>query len=181
MTCCGGRVQKIADRFNDKRKKGLVKGHGTGFGGRGFKFNDEEDEQYDAVKFRLKAQLTAGGEEGGGAGAEAARAEVAAAMAASDGAAPAGASAKYAFATELPPEVANMSDVRLRLLYASRCLCVAVEACKGADGPEARAGAAARGAAHRAGGGEPRGERGARHRDHGGRHPPCHACGRLPA
>ncbi len=34
----------MADEFNKKRKAGLVQGHGSGFGGSGFKFNDKEEE-----------------------------------------------------------------------------------------------------------------------------------------
>ncbi len=38
-------LQALADEFNDKRKKGLVQGHGSGFGGTGFKFNTEEEDK----------------------------------------------------------------------------------------------------------------------------------------
>ncbi len=55
MLACGLPVQDLqdlADGFNAKRKAGLVSGHGSGFGGTGFKFNSEED---DKIKVARKA------------------------------------------------------------------------------------------------------------------------------
>jgi hypothetical protein len=108
-------VQKIADRFNEKKKRGLVKSHGSGFGGRGFKFDAEEDEQHDAVKFRHKAQFKEPGEEEAGTGRK------------DDGAAAASfevaeqrigaVTAKYAATADPAPEAANMSEVRLRCSF----------------------------------------------------------------
>jgi hypothetical protein len=102
-------MQKIADKFEDKKKKGLVKGHGSGFGGRGFKFNEEEDEQHDAVKFRHRAQFKELGDEadvGSGRREDTAAAfEVAEQRIGS-------VTAKYAASADPAPEAANMSQVR---------------------------------------------------------------------
>ena len=35
----------MADGFTAKRKAGLVAGHGSGYGGSGFKFNEEEEDK----------------------------------------------------------------------------------------------------------------------------------------
>ena len=32
----------MANAFNEKRKQGLVQGHGSGYGGTGFKFDNSE-------------------------------------------------------------------------------------------------------------------------------------------
>ncbi|CAA7020075.1 unnamed protein product [Microthlaspi erraticum] len=47
-------LKAIADGFMSKVKQGLEKAHGTGYGGSGFKFNEEEEEAKKAAK---KAQL----------------------------------------------------------------------------------------------------------------------------
>jgi hypothetical protein len=39
----------MADSFNAKRKAGLVAGHGSGYGGSGFKFNVEEQDKVKQV------------------------------------------------------------------------------------------------------------------------------------
>ncbi|EES14464.1 DEAD-box ATP-dependent RNA helicase 42 [Sorghum bicolor] len=46
-------LKALADRFMAKVKQGTERTHGTGYGGSGFKFNEEEDE---ARKFTKKAQ-----------------------------------------------------------------------------------------------------------------------------
>ena len=51
-------MQELADEFSRKRKEGLVMGHGTGYGGTGFKFDTEEA---DARKKERKAAAAAAG------------------------------------------------------------------------------------------------------------------------
>ncbi len=41
---------ELADSFNAKRKAGTAHAHGSGYGGSGFKFNLEEDEQRRAAR-----------------------------------------------------------------------------------------------------------------------------------
>jgi hypothetical protein len=41
-------VQALAESFNDKRKRGLVKAHGSGYGGSGFQFDRGEDAAHEA-------------------------------------------------------------------------------------------------------------------------------------
>ncbi|KAJ0559647.1 putative RNA helicase [Helianthus annuus] len=43
-------LKALADQFTAKVNKGLVRAHGTGYGGSGFKFNEEEDEVRKAAK-----------------------------------------------------------------------------------------------------------------------------------
>jgi ATP-dependent RNA helicase DDX46/PRP5 len=47
-------LKALADRFMSKVKQGTEQAHGTGYGGSGFKFNEEEEEARKSVK---KAQL----------------------------------------------------------------------------------------------------------------------------
>lgn len=128
------RVQRLADRYNDKRKKGLVKGHGSGFGGRGFRFDFHEDDAYDAIKKRHAIEFKQPGDEAPAP--QAATAAPAPAAAAADG--PAGGidpeqeaaaanantglpeargvagGAKFSAVADLPPEFANVSEERRR-------------------------------------------------------------------
>jgi ATP-dependent RNA helicase DDX46/PRP5 len=41
---------ELANSFNEKRKTGQVQQHGSGYGGSGYKFNSEEDEQRKAAR-----------------------------------------------------------------------------------------------------------------------------------
>lgn len=43
-------LQALADTFWQKKKAGTVEGHGSGFGGSGYKFDDEEDEKTRAAR-----------------------------------------------------------------------------------------------------------------------------------
>ena len=45
----------MADAFGEKRKRGEVQGHGSGFGGSGFKFDSAED---DAKRQERKVSVT---------------------------------------------------------------------------------------------------------------------------
>lgn len=112
-------MQRLADKFNDKKKKGLVKAHGSGFGGSGFRFDFHEDDAHNAIKKRHAIEYKTPGDDEGGGDAAAARgkedmanawagAEASAADVRGQGA------AKYTYTslTEQPPEVANISDVR---------------------------------------------------------------------
>ena len=49
-------LQEMADDFHKKFKQGLVKGHGSGFGGSGFKFDEEEEKRKKAARKRIMAQ-----------------------------------------------------------------------------------------------------------------------------
>ncbi|QDZ22735.1 DEAD-box ATP-dependent RNA helicase [Chloropicon primus] len=49
-------LQEMADDFKKKLKEGLVQGHGSGFGGSGFKFNEEEEQNQKAVRKQILAQ-----------------------------------------------------------------------------------------------------------------------------
>jgi len=49
-------LQALADAFNAKRKAGLVQGHGSGYGGSGYKFDKEEDAQVKAAR-KSKAKV----------------------------------------------------------------------------------------------------------------------------
>lgn len=40
----------MCERFEKKRKEGLVRGHGSGYGGTGFKFDATEDAAQKAIK-----------------------------------------------------------------------------------------------------------------------------------
>ena len=52
-------LQALADSFAAKRKAGLVQGHGSGYGGSGFKFDKEEDNKVKAAR-KSKAKVCAG-------------------------------------------------------------------------------------------------------------------------
>lgn len=43
-------LQAMADSFDSKRKAGLVQAHGSGYGGSGFKFDQEEEDKTKAVR-----------------------------------------------------------------------------------------------------------------------------------
>ena len=55
-------VREMAENFNKKRKAGQVQGHGSGYGGSGFKFDAWEENQIKAAK---KVGLPGGGGHGG--------------------------------------------------------------------------------------------------------------------
>jgi ATP-dependent RNA helicase DDX46/PRP5 len=57
----------LAEGFERKRKAGTARGHGSGFGGTGFKFDGAEEDQVRAAK-KAAAKEFGGGEEGGGGG-----------------------------------------------------------------------------------------------------------------
>lgn len=46
----------MADSFQAKRKAGLVQGHGSGYGGTGFKFDRNEESQVKAAR-KAKAKV----------------------------------------------------------------------------------------------------------------------------
>jgi hypothetical protein len=48
----------------EKRKQGLVQGHGSGYGGSGFKFDKDEDQKVKAAR-RQKAKVRGRGPVGG--------------------------------------------------------------------------------------------------------------------
>ena len=51
MVCCLLQdVREMAENFNKKRKAGQVQGHGSGYGGSGFKFDAWEENQIKAAK-----------------------------------------------------------------------------------------------------------------------------------
>lgn len=43
-------LQELADGFLQKKKQGLVQGHGSGYGGSGFKFDDDEEDRRRAAR-----------------------------------------------------------------------------------------------------------------------------------
>ena len=43
-------LQVLADSFAAKRKAGTVQAHGSGYGGTGFKFDNQEDEERKALR-----------------------------------------------------------------------------------------------------------------------------------
>lgn len=49
-------LQALADSFAAKRNAGLVQGHGSGYGGSGFKFDKEEDNKVKAAR-KSKAKV----------------------------------------------------------------------------------------------------------------------------
>jgi len=54
----------MADSFAAKRKQGLVQGHGSGYGGTGFKFDKHEESQVKAAR-KAKAKVRGVGGLGG--------------------------------------------------------------------------------------------------------------------
>ena len=58
-------VQKLADRFNERRKKGLAKAHGSGYGGSGFSFDVEEESAHNAHKKTLALEYRQPGDHDG--------------------------------------------------------------------------------------------------------------------
>jgi hypothetical protein len=49
-------MQDLADLFRAKLKQGLVQGHGSGYGGSGFKFDKAEDNKIKAAR-KSKAKV----------------------------------------------------------------------------------------------------------------------------
>jgi hypothetical protein len=114
-------VQRLAESFNDKRKKGLAKLHGSGFGGSGYRFDLHEDDVHNAIKKRHAIEYKQPGDED----AEAPRIPGSGALVPAGGGSdafdvgrgqyppePRIGGAKFS-AVEAPPEVANVSEVRL--------------------------------------------------------------------
>ncbi|KAI8468169.1 MAG: P-loop containing nucleoside triphosphate hydrolase protein [Monoraphidium minutum] len=64
-----GDLQTMADSFGEKRKAGLVQGHGSGYGGTGFKFDKTEESVVRAArKAKAKVQRLRGRRGGGALG-----------------------------------------------------------------------------------------------------------------
>ena len=61
-------MQRLATKFSDKRKKGLVKSHGSGYGGSGFRFDFHEDDAHNAIKHRHALEWKQPNDDGGGGG-----------------------------------------------------------------------------------------------------------------
>jgi hypothetical protein len=51
-------LQALAESFQAKRKAGLVQGHGSGYGGSGYKFDKSEDAKIKAAR-KSKAKVGA--------------------------------------------------------------------------------------------------------------------------
>ena len=51
----------LASAFNEKRRQGLVHGHGSGYGGSGFKFDNSEQDQYMQARKAQAKELAGGG------------------------------------------------------------------------------------------------------------------------
>lgn len=108
-------MQKLADGFKAKRKKGLARLHGSGFGGSGFKFDQHEDDVHTAIKKRHAIEYRQPGDEAAvKPDAAAAAAHQDAMQRFDDGVGGDGGriTAKYATTVEPPPEVLNISEVR---------------------------------------------------------------------
>ena len=63
----------LAEGFERKRKAGTARGHGSGYGGSGFKFNEAEDEMIKSLKKAAAKEFGGGGDDaaaGGGGGEE---------------------------------------------------------------------------------------------------------------
>ena len=102
----------MADKFNDKKKRGLVKGHGSGFGGSGFRFDFHEDDAHNAIKKRHAIEFQPQGDNASAADGAAKEATKETMQAAESAIVRTEASAKYATTVEQAPEVAHMSEVR---------------------------------------------------------------------
>lgn len=108
-------MQKLADGFKVKRKKGIAKLHGSGFGGSGFKFDQHEDDVHTAIKKRHAIEYRQPGDDPAAAKPDAASAAAHqnAMQRFDDGVGGDGGriTAKYATTVEAPPEVLNISEV----------------------------------------------------------------------
>jgi hypothetical protein len=58
--CLLSALQALAESFQAKRKAGLVQGHGSGYGGSGYKFDKSEDAKIKAAR-KSKAKVSGRG------------------------------------------------------------------------------------------------------------------------